>query len=543
MILNIGSRASRRTQPKGGNRAGSAPFADNASLVKRLPILFGLAAVLLVATAAGASSTPRTTGASATAFAIRVTAPGQTGGTVASVTAPPDRSSSLGGWAYPADGSVVSSGSASASAASASGSSTANASASSDVTSLSLFGGEITASSVAARANARASRTGATGDVSGSGVSGLVALGQPVSGGRIALGDWGYANVGTQVVTPFAPGGGHGQKTFVIGLEVHLTAAHGGLPAGSVIQVGYAQAQAQASAPPPPPRRPKKTPPTTTPPREPDGGRTERAPGRSRRAGQGDSPGKKEDGRSTPPVRSAPQDVTPPLTPGGYVFPVYGPSSYSDTWGAPRAHVGWHHGTDIFAPLGAPVLAVADGTVFSVGWNDVGGNRLWLRDRGGNEFYYAHLSAFSEYAKNGARVKAGTVVGFVGNTGDAEGTPYHLHFEIHPVSLLALGYDGAVNPTSYLDAWKRLRDIRFAAARAAWVPHGAGLALSTASGSSAPQPGAMLLEVSDISEASGLEPDSLRRAFVPPPSSERGTELDAGTPNVSEERSGTAGRP
>jgi murein DD-endopeptidase MepM/ murein hydrolase activator NlpD len=58
---------------------------------------------------------------------------------------------------------------------------------------------------------------------------------------------------------------------------------------------------------------------------------------------------------------------------------------------------------------------------FSVGWNDVGGNRLWLRDSQGNEFYYAHLSAFSPLAKNGRHVKAGEVVGFVGNTGDAQG--------------------------------------------------------------------------------------------------------------------------
>ena len=45
-------------------------------------------------------------------------------------------------------------------------------------------------------------------------------------------------------------------------------------------------------------------------------------------------------------------------------------------------------------PLGTPLLAVADGTIFSVGWNDLGGYRLWLRDRQGNQFYYAHLSAF-----------------------------------------------------------------------------------------------------------------------------------------------------
>ncbi|MDP8910468.1 MAG: M23 family metallopeptidase, partial [Actinomycetota bacterium] len=355
--------------------------------MKRAPIILGLAAVLLVAASAGASSAARTTGASASAFGIRVTAPGGSGGTVAWVSAPPDRSSGSAGWAYPADGSIVSSGSINTSA-SASESATASATASVDVSSLSLFGGEITASSVSVRANARASRSGASGDASGSGVAGLVVLGQPVSGGRVALGDWGYANVASQVVTPYAPAGGKGQKVSVIGLDIHLTAAHGGLPAGSVIQVGYGQAQAEATPPPPPRPPPKKQP----------------RPGRTGKAGDGKmarDAGAKRKGKSpdrgatprksgkqnSPRIQSAPQDVTPPLTPGGYVFPVYGPSSFVDTWGAPRAAVGWHHGTDIFAPLGAPVLAVADGTVFSVGWNDIGGNRLWLRDAGGNEFY------------------------------------------------------------------------------------------------------------------------------------------------------------
>src|SRR4029077_6906629 len=85
------------------------------------------------------------------------------------------------------------------------------------------------------------------------------------------------------------------------------------------------------------------------------------------------------------PLVLTPPTVTPKLTSGGYVFPVYGPSGYGDTFGAPRGDVsgGWHHGDDIFAPLGAPILAVASGTVFSVGWNEIGGWRLWLRDSGG----------------------------------------------------------------------------------------------------------------------------------------------------------------
>ena len=162
----------------------------------------------------------------------------------------------------------------------------------------------------------------------------------------------------------------------------------------------------------------------------------------------------------------------------------------------------WHHGDDIFAPLGSPILAVADGTLFSVGWNTIGGNRIWLRDRVGNYFYFAHLAAFSTLAVNGATVHAGDVIGFVGNTGDAAGTPYHLHFEIHPVSLLALGYDGAVDPTSYLHRWQQARGVGAAA------PAGVGWTRR-----SAPTAGAILVAASDISTADGLVPGSLARAL------------------------------
>jgi murein DD-endopeptidase MepM/ murein hydrolase activator NlpD len=203
------------------------------------------------------------------------------------------------------------------------------------------------------------------------------------------------------------------------------------------------------------------------------------------------------------PPTSGPQLATPVLGGGPYVFPVYGPVEFTDTFGAARADVSWHHGDDIFAPLGSPILAVAEGTVFSVGWNSIGGNRLWLRDREGNYFYYAHLAAFSTLAVEGARVHAGDVLGFVGNTGDAAGTPYHLHFEIHPVALLGLGYDGAVDPTSYLRHWQRAGDLASAA------PIGVGW-----SRRSAPTAGAILLASSDISSANGLEPGSLARALT-----------------------------
>ena len=204
-----------------------------------------------------------------------------------------------------------------------------------------------------------------------------------------------------------------------------------------------------------------------------------------------------------------PPTVTPALGEVGYVFPVYGQTAWGDTFGAPRPDVGggWHHGDDIFAPLGAPLLAVAHGTVFSVGFERLGGWRLWLRDDAGNLFYYAHLSAYTPLAVDGAIVNAGDVLGFVGNSGDAEGAPYHLHFEIHPRGLLNRGYDGAVDPSRYLRTWRRVLNANRLAG-AGWVP-------SLATGD-APKAGAILLQGTDISSASGLDPGSLRRIVGSP---------------------------
>ena len=131
------------------------------------------------------------------------------------------------------------------------------------------------------------------------------------------------------------------------------------------------------------------------------------------------------------------------------MFPVLGDVSFTDDYGAPRAVTGWHHGNDLFADTGTPLLAVTDGTLGRVGVNTLGGNRLWLTDGAGNQFYYAHMSGYAPGAVNGARVRAGEVIGFVGNTGQAITTPPHLHFEIHP------GGGDSVNPYPYLIAWQR----------------------------------------------------------------------------------------
>jgi hypothetical protein len=158
---------------------------------------------------------------------------------------------------------------------------------------------------------------------------------------------------------------------------------------------------------------------------------------------------------------SRPLKVTPPLGRGSYVFPVVGAWGYVDTYGGFRGDVqgSWHHGVDLFAPLGTPVVAVANGTINRVGWEKIGGWRLWVRDAAADEFYYAHLSGYAPGIFHSRHVRAGQVIGFVGNTGDAYPRGAHLHFEIHPHQLLRLGYGGAVDPATYLASWSRLGSV------------------------------------------------------------------------------------
>jgi murein DD-endopeptidase MepM/ murein hydrolase activator NlpD len=456
--------------------------------VRRLALLLLLLALLAFgsAEAQGPSVTP---GASATALAIRVTTPGG-GSSTPSVSSPPNAAPAAGSaFAYPADGSVVSAQSATASAVTAVPKN-ASAKSESTVTALSLFGGEVTADAVTARASAGTGPSGAGGNAAGSGITNLRVAGQPVNASTVPLGDWGTLTVGVQTVDRSAPDGAKGYHGTVVELDVELTADHGGLPASSEIQIASADVRVETAT------QAGET--TTT-------NATETTPSTTVEPSAGDLPSQrpKQSGKHKP----TPLKIQPKLTAGHYVFPVYGGTSYIDTFGAPRPDVTYHHGDDIFGQLGQPLIACADGTLFSVGWNKIGGNRLWLLDEQGNQFYYAHLSAFAQNATDGARVKAGQVIGFMGNTGDAEGTPVHLHFEVHPVSLLYLGYDGAVDPTPYLDAWSHQQDLAF--------PIGIGWAPLVPGGPGAPEPGAILLGMRDISTADGLDPASLERALSP----------------------------
>lgn len=101
-----------------------------------------------------------------------------------------------------------------------------------------------------------------------------------------------------------------------------------------------------------------------------------------------------------------------------------------DSWGDPRGGgLRAHHGTDIMAPGGAPVLAAADGTIEKLFGSVLGG--ITIYERAGDRrwtFYYAHLSGYAPGLREGQPVKAGDVIAYVGDTGDAGAGNFHLHF-------------------------------------------------------------------------------------------------------------------
>ena len=311
---------------------------------------------------------------------------------------------------YPADGSI-----ATASAVTSSESACTRqgpTSAEARLQKVSLFGGAVTADEITLQ----------LGNSDSASITGLEVGGQHIDATgvrRIPL-PWAELVTGSHVPVDVRGGG-----QAIAALSVRLTRVHAGLPAGTTILVAVAGLQT--------------------------GSGTTQA-----KKGRGTAKHKKRARATHEPLK-----VTPPLGLRHYIFPVVGPSDYVDTYGAFRSDVpgNWHHGDDIFAPLGTPVVAVASGTINRVGWEELGGWRLWVRDSVGDEFYYAHLSGYAPTDFHSNRVTAGEVIGFVGNTGDAFTTSPHVHFEVHPRPLLHLGYDGAVDPTKYLDSWTHLLHV------------------------------------------------------------------------------------
>jgi hypothetical protein len=148
------------------------------------------------------------------------------------------------------------------------------------------------------------------------------------------------------------------------------------------------------------------------------------------------------------------------------VFPVLGEATYTDDFGDPRGQ-GGHEGNDIMAPRKALVLAAEAGTIRFHTTSSRAGCMLYLNGKSGTQYLYIHLNndltdgndnrgrciagvAYAKGLKDGARVAAGQVIAYNGDSGDANGIHPHLHFEVHPNG------GGAANPFPYLNKAQRL---------------------------------------------------------------------------------------
>lgn len=103
----------------------------------------------------------------------------------------------------------------------------------------------------------------------------------------------------------------------------------------------------------------------------------------------------------------------------------------ADSYGAPRGSTRAHEGVDIFAPRGTYVTSATPGIVARIGTNNLGGNVVYVLGPGGERYYYAHLNSVDPLLEAGQRVGTSTILGRVGTTGNAVGTPPHLHFGIY----------------------------------------------------------------------------------------------------------------
>lgn len=130
--------------------------------------------------------------------------------------------------------------------------------------------------------------------------------------------------------------------------------------------------------------------------------------------------------------------MPPPAT---LPVPVQGvaPRQVADTFGAPRGADRRHEGVDIFAPRGTPVTSTTRGVVVAINDRGLGGRQVWVLGPAGERHYYAHLDDWAPGLAEGDVVEAGAALGTVGNSGNARGTPPHLHYGVY-------GSDGALDP-------------------------------------------------------------------------------------------------
>ncbi len=120
---------------------------------------------------------------------------------------------------------------------------------------------------------------------------------------------------------------------------------------------------------------------------------------------------------------------------GDWVCPVQGARTFRDSWGDARSGGRAHKGVDIMSPRGTPVVNPVSGVVSTRG-DRLGGLSMHVQGDDGNYYYGTHLDSYSGAT---GHLPAGTVIGYVGDTGNAQGT--HLHFEIH-----IGGYGNPINP-------------------------------------------------------------------------------------------------
>lgn len=147
--------------------------------------------------------------------------------------------------------------------------------------------------------------------------------------------------------------------------------------------------------------------------------------------------------------RAARQSGSTPATAsaaGGYACIQAQPYSFIDSWGFPRSGGRAHQGTDVMASYGNEVYAFTAGRISRMSTGGLGGITLWLNGDDGISYYYAHLSGYAAGISEGTTVRAGQLIASNGNSGNAAGTPPHVHFEAHP------GGGGAINPYPTLRA-------------------------------------------------------------------------------------------
>jgi murein DD-endopeptidase MepM/ murein hydrolase activator NlpD len=123
-------------------------------------------------------------------------------------------------------------------------------------------------------------------------------------------------------------------------------------------------------------------------------------------------------------------------------------SRLHDTYNDARSGGSVHDAIDIHAPRGTPVLATADGMVIKLHQGARGGNSLYqIDDDGHTRYYYAHLDRYAVGVNEGVRVARGQVIGYVGDTGNAQPGDYHLHFSIAILTSVSRWWGGDnINP-------------------------------------------------------------------------------------------------